>query len=74
MRGFAAENATYANGWTPPANLPTSSLWTVAHSMGGGVDGALNWFPIAGVRAVEIEGAGVLPQFTHPRALVRLLA
>ena len=74
MRGFAAENATYANGWTPPANLPTNILWTVAHSMGGGVDGARNWFPIAGARAVEIEGAGVLPQFTHPEALVRLLA
>jgi hypothetical protein len=71
--GFASEHAVYANGWEPPADLPQRP-WTVALSsdLPGHVDPA--WLGLAGVSVVRIEGAGVLPQFTHPEALADLLA
>lgn len=71
--GFAAEHAAYAAGWLPPAGLRGKGTWTVALSTDppGNVDPA--WLP-ADLRVVRIEGAGLLPQFTHPDELVALLA
>ena len=71
--GFAAEHAVYANGWEPPSGLPARP-WTMALSraLPGHLDPA--WLGIADLRLVRIPDAGVLPQFTHPDALVGLLA
>lgn len=71
-RGFAAENAVYAAGWEPPADLPQRP-WTVAACSELPRHVHRPWLPVADVRAVRIEGAGILPQFTHPDALVALL-
>lgn len=72
--GFASEHATYASRWEPPAELPAGKAWTVAFSseLPGGIDPA--WLPIPHLRRVTVEGAGILPQFTHPEALAGLLA
>ncbi|WP_293906068.1 alpha/beta hydrolase, partial [Phenylobacterium sp.] len=72
--GFASEHAVYANGWEPPAGLPAGKAWTIASSaeLSGPLDPA--WLRIPDLRVVSVEGAGVLPQFTHPDALVRLIA
>ncbi|WP_293677161.1 alpha/beta fold hydrolase [uncultured Phenylobacterium sp.] len=71
--GFASEHAVYANGWEAPAGLPAKA-WTLAFSseLPGCRDPA--WLGIADVRRCTLEGAGVLPQFTHPDAVVALLA
>lgn len=71
--GFAAEHAAYANGWRAPEGLG-GAAWTVLLSEGlpGHVDPA--WIGIPGLRPVWIEGAGVLPQFTHPEVLAKLIA
>lgn len=70
--GFASEHAVYANGWEAPRGLPARP-WTVAFSsdLPGHLDPA--WLRINDLRVVEIAGAGVLPQFTHPDELVGLL-
>lgn len=73
VRGFAAENAVYAAGWEPPADLPQRP-WTVAGCSELPSHVHRPWLPISDVRAVRIEGAGILPQFTHPAQLVSLLA
>lgn len=72
VRGFAAENAVYAAGWEPPGDLPQRP-WTVAACSELPRHVQEPWLPVADVRRVRIEGAGILPQFTHPDALVRLL-
>lgn len=71
--GFAAEHAVYANGWEPPAGLPAGKAWTVAFSseLPGCI--APSWLGVPGLRQVQLQGAGILPQFTHPDALVGLL-
>ena len=71
--GFAAEHAAYANGWEPPAGLPVDKAWTVAFSseLPGLLDPA--WLPVPSFRRATLQGAGILPQFTHPDALVGLL-
>ena len=71
--GFAAEHAVYADGWTPPPGFRARGTWTVALSsdLPGYVDPA--WLP-ADLRVTSIEGAGLLPQFTHPDQLVALFA
>ena len=73
VRGFAAEHATYANGWEPPTGLVAGRGWTVAYSseLPGLI--APDWLPIADLRHVSLAGAGILPQFTHPDALAALL-
>lgn len=70
--GFAAEHATYANGWRPPARIG-GSHWTVAVSSGLADGTDLTWLDIPGLRSVQLEGAGILPQFTHPQSLVDLI-
>jgi DNA-binding CsgD family transcriptional regulator/pimeloyl-ACP methyl ester carboxylesterase len=72
--GFAAEHAIYANGWEPPADLPAAAGWTVAISTHLPDQGELAWLGIPGIKHAEIDGAGVLLQFTHPEEIVRLLA
>jgi pimeloyl-ACP methyl ester carboxylesterase len=71
--GFACEHAVYADGWTPPRDLPPRP-WTIALSteLPGHLDPA--WLGVADLAVVRIEGAGVLPQFTHPEALAALFA
>lgn len=71
--GFAAEHAAYANGWRPPPGLDAHD-WTVLFSSGlpGQPDPA--WLGIPNLRTGRIEGAGVLPQFTHPEVLATLIA
>jgi DNA-binding CsgD family transcriptional regulator/pimeloyl-ACP methyl ester carboxylesterase len=71
--GFAAEHAAYANGWRPPEGLGGGS-WTVVLSEGlpGHVDPS--WIGVPGLSPVWLQGAGVLPQFTHPQALAALIA
>lgn len=71
--GFAAEHAVYADGWTPPLGFRAPGTWTVALStdLPGYVDPV--WLP-ADLRVRPIAGAGLLPQFTHPDALVALVA
>jgi hypothetical protein len=73
VRGFASEHAAYANGWRAPEGLGGGD-WTVLLSSGltGHVDSA--WLGIPGLPTVWIEGAGVLPQFTHPQRLASLIA
>jgi len=72
-RGFAAEHAAYANGWTPPRGLGAHD-WTVVLSAGleGQPDPA--WVGAPNLRVVRLAGAGVLPQFTHPEALADVAA
>lgn len=74
VHGFAAEQAIYANGWTPPPLAVARGRWTVAISteLPGRLDPV--WLGVEGLRTVEIPGAGILPQFTHPDALVALFA
>ncbi|MCW5759438.1 MAG: hypothetical protein KIS90_06690, partial [Phenylobacterium sp.] len=69
--GFAAEHAAYANGWSPP-DRPRA--WTVA--MSTGLPGLIEptWLPSGDLRVVRLQGAGLLPQFTHPVQLARLVA
>lgn len=71
--GFASEHAAYANGWRPPAGLGGGD-WTVALSSGlpGHFDPA--WLGVPSLRSVVLQGAGVLPQFTHAQALTDLVA
>jgi len=73
VRGFASEHAAYANGWRAPEGLGGHD-WTVLLSSGltGHVDPA--WLGIPGLRTIRIDGAGVLPQFTHPDVLANLIA
>lgn len=73
VRGFAAEQAVYAGGWEPPTDVG-GRPWTVALSseLPGHLDTA--WLPLPGARTVSIDGAGILPQFTHPDALVDLIS
>jgi DNA-binding CsgD family transcriptional regulator/pimeloyl-ACP methyl ester carboxylesterase len=71
--GFAAEHAVYANGWEARAGL-LRRRWTVAVSTGLTGRRPEDWLDLSGADRVDIEGAGVLPQFTHPDALVRLIA
>lgn len=72
MKGFAAEHATYATGWQPPRDLPDRP-WTLALSTDLPGHVPPDWLPVARLNVVRIEGAGILPQFTHPDALIRLL-
>jgi DNA-binding CsgD family transcriptional regulator/pimeloyl-ACP methyl ester carboxylesterase len=72
VRGFAAENAVYAAGWEPPADLPQRP-WTVASCSELPEHVHRPWLPVADARIVRIEGAGILPQFTHPDVLIDLL-
>ena len=71
--GFAAEHAVYANGWAPRGQ-PVPGPWVLALStdLPGHVDPA--WLPVTDLTTVHIQGAGVLPQFTHPHELVALVA
>jgi hypothetical protein len=71
--GFASEHAVYAMGWEPPAEL-SSGPWSLALSGGAADPAAFDWLPPQGRPPTLIEGAGLLPQFTHPEALVALLA
>lgn len=70
--GFASEHAAYANGWRPPEGLGQGD-WRVLLSSGlpGRLDPA--WLGVPGIRMALIEGAGVLPQFTHPEVLANLI-
>jgi pimeloyl-ACP methyl ester carboxylesterase len=70
--GFAAEHGLYARGWTPAAS-PAARGWTFAVStVAPSVD--LDWAPVPDMTVVKLEGAGVLPQFTHAEALADLVA
>lgn len=71
--GFASEHAAYANGWTPPSDIPATVAWTFAVSSELPGDPSPEWLAIPGLRTVVIAGAGVLPQFTHPEQLIALL-
>lgn len=73
MWGFAAEHAAYANGWTPPAGLGDHG-WTavVAGELRGAPDPA--WLGLPGLQVMRLEGAGILPQFTHAEALAEIAA
>ena len=73
--GFASEHAVYANGWEPPPDLPADRTWTVALSseLPGAIDPTA-WLPLPNLRRVTLEGAGILPQFSHPEALAALLS
>ncbi len=71
--GFASEHATYAGGWEPPADMPVTSPWTFAYSTQRTRDFDPDWLSIPKLRITPILGAGVLPQFTHPDELVKLL-
>ena len=71
--GFASEYATYAGGWEPPADMPVTSPWTFAYSTQRTRDFDPDWLSIPKLRITPILGAGVLPQFTHPDELVKLL-
>ena len=72
--GFAAEHAVYANDWRPAPSAAQHTGWIVAQSTGltGHVDPA--WIGVRDLRIVEIPGAGVLPQFTHPTQLAALFS
>lgn len=71
--GFAAEHAVYANGWEPPADLPERP-WRILGATGLTGPRPEDWLRPKGAEHVRLEGAGVLPQFTHPDAVVRLFA
>jgi DNA-binding CsgD family transcriptional regulator/pimeloyl-ACP methyl ester carboxylesterase len=72
VRGFAAENAVYAAGWEPPGDLPPRP-WVVATCSELPRHVHQPWLPMSDIHRVRIEDAGILPQFTHPDALVSLL-
>lgn len=73
VHGFAAEHAVYAAHWSPPGDIIPRGRWTVALSteLPGHVDP--RWLGVPDLEVVRIEGAGILPQFTHPDHLVALL-
>ena len=72
-RGFADENATYANDWRPPEGLDDHA-WRVILSgdLGGQPDPG--WLGLPQQCNRKLVGAGVLPQFTHPVELAALVA
>lgn len=72
VRGFVSEQAIYANGWEPPADL-SADIWSLAMSSAVAAQSDFSWSPVPGLPTV-IEGAGLLVQFTHPEALVDLIA
>lgn len=74
IRGFTAEHALFALGWEPPAGpVMADGGWTIGLS--GELPGHVEptWLPVAAPRLVMIEGAGLLPQFTHPDELAALV-
>ena len=71
--GFASEHAVFANGWEPPADLPAKA-WTVAFSSALPGHADPDWLGIPNLTRRTLDGAGVLPQFTHPDAVVALLS
>ena len=73
VRGFAAEHGLYASGWEPRTHIPAAGSWTVGYSAHLLGPHDPSWLPLPELRTVMIEGAGILPQFTHPDALVALL-
>ena len=73
IRGFAAEHAVYANGWEPPADLPDIP-WTLGLCTDQRGIPQSPWLRVPRLRTVEIAGAGVLPQFTHPDDVIGLIA
>ena len=72
--GFAAEHGCYANGWEPPGDIPSGGRWTLAISSELTGDFQQDWLGIPNLRRVSVEGAGFLPQFTHPDALAALFS
>ncbi len=73
IRGFAGEHATYANGWEAPRDLPQDIRWTLAASVGVPGAPAADWLAAPNLKRVSIEGAGVLPQFTHAEMLAKII-
>lgn len=71
VSGFAAEHAIYANGWRPSPGL-TGDGWILAVSEQLASQHHTHWLPFPGLRRVELEGAGMLVQFTHPEAIAAL--
>ena len=72
--GFAAEHGAYANGWDAPRDIPVNGPWTLAISSELSGDFNQDWLCLPGLRRVSIQGAGFLPQFTHPAALAALFS
>lgn len=70
--GFAAEHGLYANGWRPRASAAARG-WTFVRSTEL-PRADLSWAPVPEMTVVDLEGAGILLQFTHPEALADLLA
>lgn len=74
VRGFADEQALYAGGWEPPTGLSTDIDWSYVKPTGLGEGPDPAWLGIADLRVERLEGAGVLPQFTHAQALAEIIA
>ncbi len=73
MWGFASEHAAYANGWMPPTGLGDHG-WTavISSELKGAADPV--WLQLPALRVERLEGAGILPQFTHAEALAEIVA
>ncbi|HEY0436536.1 MAG TPA: alpha/beta fold hydrolase [Phenylobacterium sp.] len=72
--GYAAEHGLYAAGWSPPA-VEGGGPWTIIHATGLSRPPPREpWLALPGARFAELDGAGVLAQFTHTEALADLIA
>ncbi len=72
VHGFMAEHRLFAEGWRPP-DPHAGPRWRLA--VGGEVPHtglADAWTPVTGEPMRVIEGAGILAQFTHPKAVADL--
>lgn len=70
--GYAAEHAIYARGWRPPEL--TCGPWLVAEATGVGQAAREAWQALPDVSFHPLADAGILVQFTHPKALAGLIA
>ncbi len=72
---YVAEHALYAEGWSPP-RVAGGGPWTMIHASAMSISPPPPdpWLALPDVRFTELDGAGVLAQFTHAEALAALIA
>ena len=75
VTGFVDEQRVYASGWSPP-QLQPGCAWRLAWSgaLAAVAPDLRPWSGLPNLEARPIEGAGMLFAFSHPAAVVSLVA